>query len=96
MAFRGGAGKELGMVIGSSVFQVLQSGLDEGLDVHRLKETPSIYSLTYRTLIEHLLCSRHRARFCRYTLAKTGLVPFLRGQISSSVGETDKKPVNSS
>ena len=47
MAFRGGAGKELGMGTGNSVFEDLQSGLNDGLDVCGLKEMPSIYSLAY-------------------------------------------------
>lgn len=63
MAFRGGAGKELGMGTGNSVFEDLQSGLNDGLDVCGLKEMPSIYSLAYWTFAEHLLCSRHHARF---------------------------------
>jgi len=66
IALRDGVGKGLDVSIGNSVVQVLWSGSDEDLDVCRLAGRPRLHPLTYQTFIEHLLWSRHYARFWKY------------------------------
>ena len=86
-------GKNWTRALGTVCFKILQSELDEGLDVCRLAGTPCLHLLTCQAFIEHLLCSRHSARLWRYMAdqVRNGPFSFRRPTVSYSVEETGER-----